>query len=119
MRIFIGIDMAQDTFDYCTLDSDINVLCTGNNCSNIREEFNKFSDVLRTLRTAETTLNIGMESTGIYHVPLYNYLRNEGFSVRILNGLEVRGMKKSRARKTSNDTIDAESIARYLMVTEK
>ena len=35
------------------------------------------------------------------------------FPVRILNGLEVRGMKKSRVRKTTNDTIDAESIKSY------
>ena len=64
-------------------------------------------------------MKIGMESTGIYHIPLYNHLRAYGFSVRILNGLEVRGMKKSRVRKTTNDTIDAESIARYLMIREE
>ena len=28
-------------------------------------------------------------------------------------------MKKSRVRKTTNDTIDAESIARYLMIREE
>ena len=38
--------------------------------------------------------------------------------VRILNGLEVRGMKKARVRKTSNDAMDAQSIARYLMVSK-
>ena len=64
-------------------------------------------------------MKIGMESTGIYHIPLYNHLRAYGFSVRILNGLEVRGMKKSRVRKTTNDAIDAESIARYLMIREE
>ena len=30
----------------------------------------------------------------------------------------VRGMKKSRVRKTTNDSIDSESIARYLMVSK-
>ncbi len=38
--------------------------------------------------------------------------------MRILNRLEVQGIKGSRIRKTSNDTIDAESIAKYLMLTE-
>ena len=110
--------MAKDKFDYCAMDPDLNILCTGSNCENTVEEFQRFSGVLRTLKTPRTTLSIGMESTGIYHMPLYNHLRNEGFHVRILNGLEVRGMKKSRVRKTSNDAIDAHSIARYLMVTE-
>ena len=64
-------------------------------------------------------MKIGLESKGIYHIPLYNYLRTYGFPVPILNGLAVRGMKKSRVRKTTNDTIDAESIARYLMIMEE
>ncbi len=118
MNAYIGIDMAKDKFDYCAMDRDLNVLCTGNNCSNSIDEFRKFSDVLTKLNGSDMALKIGMESTGIYHVLLYNHLRKEGFSVRILNGLEVRGMKKSRVRKTSNDSIDAQSIARYLMVTE-
>ena len=46
-------------------------------------------------------------------------MRTDGFPVRILIGLEVRGMKKSRVRKTKNDTIDAESIARYLMIRDE
>ena len=56
-----------------------------------------------------------MESTGIYHLPLYRYLRDSGFHVRILNDLEVRGMKKSRVRKTTNDSIDSDIPPRYLL----
>ena len=44
-----------------------------------------------------------MESTGIYHIPLYNHLRAYGFTVRILNGLEVRGMKKSLKSETMDE----------------
>ena len=64
-------------------------------------------------------MKIGMESTGIYHIPLYNHLKVHIFSVRILKGLEVRGMKQSMLRKTTDDTIDAESIARYLMIRDE
>jgi transposase len=63
-------------------------------------------------------MKIRMESTGISHIPLYNHPITYGFLVRILHGLEVRGMKQSRVRKTTNDAIDAESIARYLMIRE-
>ena len=118
MRVYVGIDMAKDKFDYCAMDRDNNILCAGSNCSNNRTEFQKFSETMNALRVPGVMLSVGMESTGIYHLPLYNYLSTEGFHVRILNGLEVRGMKKARVRKTSNDTIDAQSITRYLMVTE-
>ncbi len=118
MKVYVGIDMAKDKFDYCASDSDTQVICTGKNLFNNNEEFRKLSELLTTLKGPGKILMIGMESTGIYHIPLYNYLTDSGFHIRILNGLEVRGMKKSRVRKTSNDIIDAQSIARYLMVTE-
>ena len=117
MKAYMGIDIAKDKFDYCALDSDLNVLCTGKNKENSISDFESFTSVLKELKSL-SALTIGMESTGIYHLPLYNHMTRKGFHVRILNGLEVRGMKKARVRKTSNDAIDAESIARYLMVAE-
>jgi transposase len=119
MKIYVGIDMAKDKFDYCAMDDTLNILCRGSNKENKNERFKELSDLIRTLKSTSTIMKIGMESTGIYHIPLYNHLRTYGFPVRILNGLEVRGMKKSRVRKTTNDTIDAESIARYLMIREE
>ena len=119
MKIYVGIDMAKDKFDYCAMDATLNILCMGSNKENSNERFRELSDLIRNLKSTSTMKKIGMESTGIYHIPLYNHLITGGFPVRILNGLEVRGMKKSRVRKTTNDTIDAESIARYLMVREE
>ena len=119
MKIYVGIDMAKDKFDYCAMDDALNILCRGSNKENRKERFKELSDLIRTLRSTSTMMKIGMESTGIYHIPLYNHLKTGGFPVRILNGLEVRGMKKSRVRKTTNDAIDAESIARYLMIREE
>jgi len=118
MRVYVGIDMAKDKFDYCTMDDDLNILYRGDNCGNDRNAFDAFGKNLEALRGMTKYVTIGMESTGIYHLPLYQYLRNSGYHVRILNGLEVRGMKKARVRKTSNDAIDAQSIARYLMVSK-
>ena len=119
MKIYVGIDMAKDKFDYCAMDDTLNILCRGSNRENRNERFRELSDLIRTLKSTGTMMKIGMESTGIYHIPLYNHLRAYGFPVRILNGLEVRGMKQSRVRKTTNDAIDAESIARYLMIREE
>ena len=117
MKVYVGIDMAKDKFDYCTMDDDMNVLYRGDSCSNSTESFDSFGSTLHDLKQMTGQLFIGMESTGIYHLQLYQFLRNSGYHVRILNGLEVRGMKKARVRKTTNDAIDAESIARYLMVS--
>ena len=113
MSVYIGVDMARDRFDYCAIDRDLNILCRKGNQKNNNSSFDSFLSVVKGFSGSVT---IGMESTGIYHMPLYNYLRNSGYSVRMLNGLEVRGMKNSRVRKTTNDTIDAELIAKYLIM---
>ena len=118
MKIYVGIDMAKDKFDYCAMDDSFNILCKGSNKENGNERFKELSDLISTLKSTGTMMKVGMESTGIYPILLYNHLRTGGFPVHILNGLEVRGMKKSTVRKTTNDTIDAESIARYLIVRE-
>ena len=37
MKIYIGIDMAKDKFDYCAMDDALNILCRGSNKENKNE----------------------------------------------------------------------------------
>ena len=94
MRVYVGIDMAKDKFDHCSMD-DLSILYRGSSCSNSSESFDSLKKNIEYLKSMASRIYIGMESTGIYHLPLYRYLRDNGFHVRILNGLEVRGMNKS------------------------
>ena len=75
MKIYLGIDMAKDKFDYCAMDDTLNILCRGSNKENKNERFRELSDLIKTLKSTSTMMKIGMESTGIYHIPLYNHLR--------------------------------------------
>jgi transposase len=74
MRIYIGIEMAKDKFDYCAIDDTLNLLCRGSNKKNTNERFRELSDLIKTLKSTSTMMKIGMESTGIYHIPMYNNL---------------------------------------------
>ena len=31
MKVYLGIDMAKDKFDYCAMDVTLNILCKGSN----------------------------------------------------------------------------------------
>ena len=84
MKIYVGIDMAKDKFDYCAMDDTLNILCRGSNKENRNERFRELSDLIKTLKSTGTMMKIVMESTGIYHLPLYNHQRAYGFNVRIL-----------------------------------
>ncbi len=55
---------------------------------------------------------IFVESTGIYHIPLYYYLQGSGFEVQILNPLITDSNKNQGIRKVKSDKSDALRIAK-------
>jgi len=54
---------------------------------------------------------IFMESTGVYHLTLFHYLKNSNLEVYIINPLVTNSNKNSDIRKVKNDKKDALSIA--------
>lgn len=52
-----------------------------------------------------------MEATGFYHLPLAFWLKDRGYSVRVINPLATKKMAKSNIRKTKTDKIDSNSLA--------
>ncbi|WP_257788222.1 IS110 family RNA-guided transposase [Ferroplasma acidiphilum] len=74
-----------------------------------------FSEFLKIIKNYRN-IKIGMESTSIYHVNLYNYLIENSRSAIILNSLETKLLKSSRIRKNKTDKIDAEAIAKYIII---
>jgi len=55
---------------------------------------------------------IFLESTGIYHFPLFCYLKESGFEVFVLNPLITNSNRNSGIRKVKNDKNDAIRIAK-------
>lgn len=116
--LYIGIDMSKDKFDVCTMDRDGKVLST-TECNNDLNGFEKFVDYIKVIESlVKQRTSIGVESTGIYHIPLCEYMKKRSTELTVLNGIETKGLKDSRIRKTKTDKIDAEAIARYLTISE-
>lgn len=55
--------------------------------------------------------HIFLESTGIYHFPLFCHLKEVGFHVSVINPLLTHSIKNSSIRKVKNDRIDSIRIA--------
>ncbi|HII81953.1 MAG TPA: IS110 family transposase [Ferroplasma sp.] len=109
--IYVGIDIAKKKFDYCIIDSELSVIKRGILINN-NYGFSEFLKIIKNYRN----IKIGMESTNIYHVNLYNYLIDNNSSAIILNPLETKLLKSSRIRKNKTDKIDAEAIAKYIII---
>ena len=66
--LYIGIALAKQKFDFCIIDSELNKIRTGIIINNDTG----FKEFLKIIGTYDN-IRIGMESTNIYHVNLYNF----------------------------------------------
>mgnify|MGYP003586878939 FL=1 len=81
-----------------------------------------FSTLLEILKKEEERLKqkpiYFVESTGIFHLPLFFFLRSNDLKGFVLNPLSVHSTKNFDLRKVKNDAKDAESIARLAKFQE-
>jgi len=61
---------------------------------------------------------VAMEATGHYWMCLYYELRRRGYDCVVLNPLQTNAHSRSQIRKTRNDRIDSEGIARLVLAGE-
>ena len=115
-EIYVGIDVSKDTFEVSIKDWRKNLLVKPRSYVQTRDGMEKFLEHVETTRsTMGAQTLIGMEATGIYHLPLYNALARRGYRVRIFNALELVKYHKFRIRKTKTDKIDSGVIADALI----
>ena len=81
-----------------------------------------FNHLLQILKKEEERLNRSpvyfVESTGIFHLPLFFFLKSNDFKGYVLNPLCVHSTKNRDIRKVKNDKKDAEAIAHLAKYTE-
>ena len=112
---YVGIDASKDYVDVAVLNQQGKPLKEPERYYNNNEEFDRLDQELQEITwNTESQILIGIESTGIYHLPIHDALVSKGYNVRVFNGLEVSGFRKTRIRKTKTDKIDAKLIANAL-----
>ena len=111
--ISVGVDVAADFSWFYILTPD-------------RKEFRKpfkvehdnaesLKNAVLTIKKAEELYSMKsrtfLESTGIYHFPLFCYLKELGFEVFVINPLITNSNKNVGIRKVKNDKYDAKRIS--------
>lgn len=112
--ISVGVDVAADSSWICIATPDgkefvkpfkVNHFCEDN-----------LKNAVKSIKKAEklysTNSKIFLESTGIYHFPLFCYLKNLGFDVFVINPLISNSNKNVGIRKVKNDKFDSRRIAK-------
>ena len=107
-RIFVGIDISKSWIDVAVLNQS---LTAHRNFGNSKKEFKLMLSWLKTFAKSNEML-LCMEHTGVYSMPLWNYLTVHKIPFVVESGLQIKnsmGIKRGKSDKT-----DAQMIARYI-----
>ncbi|MCK9379266.1 MAG: IS110 family transposase [Candidatus Moranbacteria bacterium] len=107
MDKYIGVDISKNDFYACFAEATEPILFQ-NNLKGIKT----FERYLTKNKFKKEETVIGVESTGIYHLPMSYNMARAGFTVSVINPLIVKKQNQISLRRVKNDKKDA-SLIRY------
>ena len=113
---FVGIDISKFKHDCAVLDEIGDFITPSQSFANDCEDFSTRKNFLNSL---EGEKKIEFKSTGHYGQNLKLFLESNGFTFMEFNPLLISRFVRSKSlRNTTNDSISAQNIARYVMTVE-
>jgi len=111
--ISVGIDVGAD-FSWMSIALP-NQTFVGKPFKILHSDLNSLSLAVSKIKEAEELYSlesrIFLESTGIYHYPLFCYLRDKGFNVSVVNPIITKNSTNINIRKVHNDRFDSKKAA--------
>ena len=111
--ISVGIDVGAD-FSFMSLALP-NQTFIGKPYKIVHNNLNSLDKAVSTIKEAEElnsmTSRIVMESTGIYHYPLFRFLCDKGFDVIVINPIITKNSTNMNIRKVENDKSASKNLA--------
>ena len=115
---FIGIDISKYKHDCCIISAADQKVVSKVTIKNNKAGFNELLTIIHSLANPADR-RIGFESTAHYALNLELFLENSLLTFMEVNPVLISEYKKSKTlRRTKTDSVDCESIARWLMTVE-
>ena len=115
---FIGIDISKYKHDCCIISATDQKVVSKVTIKNNKAGFDELLTIINSLSNPED-IRIGFESTAHYALNLELFLENSLLTFMEVNPVLISEYKKSKTlRRTKTDSVDCESIARWLMTVE-
>ena len=115
---FIGIDISKYKHDCCIISASDQKVVSKVTIKNNKAGFDELLTIINSLSNPED-IRIGFESTAHYALNLELFLENSLLTFMEVNPVLISEYKKSKTlRRTKTDSVDCESIARWLMTVE-
>ena len=111
--ISVGIDVGAD-FSWMSIALP-NQQFVGKPYKILHDQIHSLSVAVSKIKEAEELYSlesrIFLESTGIYHYPLFCYLRDKGFNCSVINPIITKNSTNINIRKVHNDRFDSKKAA--------
>lgn len=107
-KIFVGIDISKGWIDVAVKNEAISICQRFDNC---KKGYRSMVSWLKTFSNANAML-LCMEHTGVYGMPLWEYLASRNICFVVESGLQIR--RSMGIRRGKSDKADAQLIARYI-----
>ena len=115
---FIGIDISKYKHDCCIISAADQKVVSKVTIKNNKAGFDELLTIINSLSNPED-IRIGFESTAHYALNLELFLESSLLTFMEVNPVLISEYKKSKTlRLTKTDSVDCESIARWLMTVE-
>ncbi len=115
MKTVLSVDVAKNKSMIMLMNSDGEILIDSKEIKHNLEEFEKVKEEIKEINPENLT--IFMESTGIYHLPVERYFKENGFNTLVINSLTTKN-NYDTIRKTKTDKKDCYRLAKLFFVNE-
>lgn len=115
MKTVLSVDVAKCKSVYMIMTSEGEILMDAIELKHNTEKFEKIKKNIERLEIQDLT--VFMESTGIYHLPVERYFKENGFNTLVINSLTTKN-NYDTLRKTKTDKKDCYRLAKLFFVNE-
>lgn len=108
--ISVGIDISKGKSTVCILKPYGELICSPFEIEHTEQGLSELSSML--LRFNED-VKVVIEATGIYHLPVFDFLQERGIFVAVINPFEMKQYRSQGLRAIKTDKQDSIAIANY------
>ena len=108
--ISVGIDVSKGKSTVCILKPYGEIVSRPFEVKHLESDLESLAQMILRL---DGEVKVTMEATGIYHLPVLNYLQEQGIFVAVINPFEMKEYACRGIRRVKTDRQDAITISNY------
>ena len=112
--LYLGIDIGKNNHEAGIINPDGSHKGKSLRFGNTSEGFDKLLQFIKSKKSADDELRIGMEATGHYWLALYSFLHKHGFSISVINPIQSDSLRNFNIRQTKTDSVDCFLVAEVI-----